>query len=34
MEIADLIMTSFIILGGVAVLVFVGCIITNNIDDD
>jgi len=34
MEMADLIITSSIILGGVAVLVFVGCIITSNIDDD
>ena len=34
MEIADLIIAFSVILGGVAVLVFAGCIITNNIDND
>ena len=34
MEIAELILTSFVILGGVAVLLFVGHIIANDPFDD
>jgi hypothetical protein len=34
MEIADLILIPSMIIGGVAVLIFVGCVITNNLNDD